>query len=160
MHDAAVRSGTSYQLLLEREFNASRDLIFEVWSEPKHLANWWGPSGFSMPSCELDFRVGGKYRICMRSPEGEDHWVRGEYKVIDEPQRLVFTWLRENPDGSIWCETLVEVSFESAGDRTRFRMLQSGFESAAHRDEHRGGWSECLNRLADYVTVPPPPRST
>lgn len=154
MHEAAVRSGTSYQLVLEREFNASNDLVFEVWSEPKHLANWWGPNGFSMPHCEVDFRVGGKYRICMRSPEGEDHWVCGEYKVIDKPQRLVFTWLRENSDGSIWCETLVEISFEPAGNKTRFRMLQSGFGSADHRDEHRGGWSECLNRLAAYVTIP------
>ena len=154
MHEAAVRSNTSYQLLLEREFRAPREIVFEVWSEPKHLANWWGPNGFSMPSCEVDFRVGGKYRICMRSPEGEDHWVRGEYKVIDEPHRLVFTWLRENSDGSIWCDTLVEVDFESNGDSTHFRMHQSGFGSAAHRDEHRGGWSECLNRLAAYVTVP------
>lgn len=154
MYEAAARSNTSYQLLLEREFRAPRDIVFEVWSEPKHLANWWGPNGFSMPSCEVDFRVGGKYRICMRSPAGEDHWVRGEYKVIDEPERIVFTWLRENPDGSIWCDTLVEVSFEASSDSTRFRMLQTGFGSAAHRDEHRGGWSECLNRLAAYVTVP------
>ena len=154
MHGAAVTTGTSYQLLLEREFNASPDLVFEVWSEPKHLANWWGPNGFSMPFCEIDFRVGGSYRICMRSPEGEDHWLHGEYKVIEQPQRLVFTWFRENPDGSIWCETLVEVSFDDLGTKTRFRMLQSGFSNAAHRDEHRGGWSECLNRLADYVSVP------
>ena len=154
MHGAAVTSGTTYQLLLEREFNAARDLVFEVWSEPKHLANWWGPNGFSMPFCEVDFRVGGKYRICMRSPEGEDHWLRGEYKVIDRPERLVFTWLRENPDGSIWCETLVEISFEGHEDTTRFRMHQTGFSTAAHRDEHRGGWSECLNRLANYVSVP------
>jgi uncharacterized protein YndB with AHSA1/START domain len=90
----------------------------------------------------------------MRSPEGEDHWVRGEYKVIDEPQRLVFSWLRENADGSVWCDTLVEINFEVNGDSTMFRMLQTGFGSAAHRDEHRGGWSECLNRLAAYVTVP------
>jgi uncharacterized protein YndB with AHSA1/START domain len=154
VHDAAVRSGTSYQLLLEREFDAPRDLVFEVWSEPKHLANWWGPNGFSMPFCEVDFRVGCQYRICMRSPEGEDHWLRGEYKVIDQPQRLVFTWLRENADGSVWCDTLVEISFEGAAERTRFRMHQTGFGSAAHRDEHRGGWSECLNRLADYVSIP------
>lgn len=154
MHGAAVTSGTTYQLLLEREFNASRDLVYEVWSEPKHLANWWGPTGFSMPFCDVDFRVGGQYRICMRSPEGEDHWLRGEYKVIDRPQRLVFTWLRENPDGSIWCEALVEASFEEAGDSTRFRMHQTGFNTAAQRDEHRGGWSECLNRLAEYVMVP------
>ena len=154
MHDAAVRSGTSYQLLLEREFQAPRDLVFEVWSEPKHLANWWGPNGFSMPFCEVDFRVGGSYRICMRSPEGEDHWLSGEYKVIDEPQRLVFTWLRENTDGSIWCDTLVELNFEGTADRTLFKMHQTGFASSEHRDEHRGGWSECLNRLAEYVSVP------
>jgi uncharacterized protein YndB with AHSA1/START domain len=72
MHGAAVTSGTTYQLLLEREFDAPADLVFEVWSEPKHLANWWGPKGFSMPFCEVDFRVGGKYRICMQISNAPD----------------------------------------------------------------------------------------
>lgn len=154
MQATAVGSGTTYQLLIEREYMAPRDLLFEVWSQPKHLANWWGPNGFTMPSCEVDFRVGGNYRICMRSPEGEDHWVRGEYKVIDAPGRLVFTWLRENPDGSIWCDTLVEITFEGSSGETRFRMMQTGFATSSQRDEHRGGWSESLNRLADYVSIP------
>lgn len=154
MQATAVGSGTTYQLLVEREYDAPRDLLFEVWSQPKHLANWWGPNGFTMPFCEVDFRVGGKYRICMRSPEGEDHWLRGEYKAIEAPERIVFTWLRENADGSIWCDTLVEVTFEGSAGETRFRMMQTGFATSAHRDEHHGGWSECLNRLAEYVSVP------
>ena len=55
MNTAVVTSGTTYQLLLEREFDAPSELVFEVWSEPKHLANWWGPYGFRMPFCEVDF---------------------------------------------------------------------------------------------------------
>lgn len=98
-------------------------------------------------------RVGGAYRFCMRSPEGEDHWVSGVYHEIVEPERIVKTWLREYTDGTIWCDTLLTLLFKGVGEKTIFRLHQTGFESAEHRDQHRGGWSECLDRLEKYVTV-------
>lgn len=152
MQTTAVRS-VEHDLVIERVYAAPRDLLFEVWSQPKHIVNWWGPSGYSLPFCDVDFRIGGRYRICMRSPEGEDHWVSGEYREIDEPKRIVFTWKRENRDGAVWADTIVDVSFETAGDETVFLLRQSGFDSVEHRDQHRGGWAECLDRLEDYVTV-------
>jgi len=152
--DTAVKKVSGHDLIIERTYAAPRDLLFEVWSHPKHLANWWGPHGFTLAHCEMDFRVGGRYRFCMRSPEGEDHWLHGEYREIDEPNKLVFTWKRESSDGSIWCDTLVAVTFREDGGETAFRMHQSGFDIAEHRDQHRGGWSEALERLGDYVTIP------
>ena len=143
-----------HKLSFERKYAAPRDLLFEVWSQPKHILNWWGPHDHTVPSCVVDFRVGGRYKICMRSPEGEQYWASGEYKEIDEPDRIVFSLKREFQDGSVCCNTLVTVSFESCAEGTLFRLDQTGFDSAEHRDLHRDGSGEYLDRLRDYVTVP------
>lgn len=153
MSAVAVSSDLKHDLVIERSIAAPGDLLFEVWSQPKHLVNWWGPSNFSLPVCDLDFRTGGQYRFCMRSPEGVDHWVFGEYIRIDENRSIEMTWNRENPDGTIWCRTILALTFHAIGDLTLFRLHQREFDSIEHRDDHRGGWSECLDRLMDYVTV-------
>ena len=71
-------------LVVTRIFDAPRTLVFRAWSTPEHLANWFRPTGFTLPSCQVDFRVGGSYRLCMRSPEGKDYWVHGVYREIVE----------------------------------------------------------------------------
>ena len=63
------------ELLLTRTLDAPRALVFRAWTEPEHLARWWGPQGFTTPSCTMDVRPGGAWRICMRAPDGVDHWV-------------------------------------------------------------------------------------
>lgn len=136
-------------LVLTRELKAPAQLVFEAWSDPKHLVQWWGPNNFTLPHCEQDFRVGGKYRFCMRAPDGSDHWVRGQYLEITEPLRLVFTWLREEGD-DIWCDTIVALSFRERGGLTTLTLNQTTFATTAHCDEHRDGWNECLDRLAMY----------
>jgi uncharacterized protein YndB with AHSA1/START domain len=151
---AAHRTELNHELIIDRRFAAPRELVFEVWTQPKHLVNWWGPANFTLPFCEMEFRVGGKYRFCMRSPEGEDHWVSGEYRAIVEPERLEKTWLRSTPAGTVWCDAVLKLTFEAFGDETHFRLHQWGFISAEHRDQHRGGWTQALERLEDYVTVP------
>ena len=76
-------------LLLDRLFGAPRDMVFKAWSEPEHLIRWWGPRGFTSDIEKMEFRVGGAYRIHMRSPEGTDHWSQGIYREIVPPERLV-----------------------------------------------------------------------
>lgn len=137
-------------LVLSRTLDAPAQLVFQAWSHPKHLVRWWGPNNFTLPHCEQDFRVGGKYRFCMRAPDGSDHWVRGEYTLIDEPFRLVFTWLREEGD-DIWCDTVVDLTFEERGGITTLTLNQTTFATRAHCEEHRDGWTECLERLSLFV---------
>lgn len=138
-------------LVLSRTLNAPIDLVFEVWTHPDHLVRWWGPTGFTLPHCEQDFRTGGKYRFCMRAPDGSDHWVRGEYTHIDPPRRLVFTWLREDSDGDIWCDTVVEITLQQRGANTTLTLNQTTFATVAHCEEHAGGWNQCLDRLVAYA---------
>jgi len=138
-------------LVLTRTFHAPAALVFDAWSDPKHLVRWWGPNDFTLPHCEQDFRVGGRYRFCMRGPDGSDHWVRGEYTLIDRPHRLVFTWLREDADGDIWCDTVVAITLEQRGAVTLLTLNQTTFATVPHCEEHSVGWNECLDRLVRYV---------
>lgn len=138
-------------LVLTRTFHAPAALVFDAWSDPKHLVRWWGPNVFTLPHCEQDFRVGGRYRFCMRGPDGSDHWVRGEYTLIDRPHRLVFTWLREDADGDIWCDTVVAITLEQRGAVTLLTLNQTTFATVPHCEEHSVGWNECLDRLVRYV---------
>ena len=139
------------ELVITRMFDARRELVFEAWTQAEHLVHWWGPKDFTLPFCEIDFREGGSYRFCMRSPEGDDHWVSGEYQEIVEPERIVMTWNRENEAGELWSSTIVTLSFESDGDRTRFKLCQTLFETVGYRDEHGFGWGQCLDRLGEYA---------
>lgn len=90
------------ELVLTCVLDAPRPLVFTVWSRPEHLVRWWGPNDFTLPHCEQDFRPGGAYKFCMRSPAGEDYWVSGVYREIVEPERIVFTWERPEQNGASW----------------------------------------------------------
>ena len=99
----------------------------------------------------MDFRPGGAYRFCMRSPEGVDHWVWGVYREIVEPERLVFTWERDDLDGVRYqSNTLVEVTFTEHEGKTRLTLHHTLFQTTSDRDEHGGGWNQCLDRMVDY----------
>jgi uncharacterized protein YndB with AHSA1/START domain len=152
--NSSTTTASDRELVLQRIFHAPRETVFAVWTRAEHVVNWFGPSGFTAPFCELDFRAGGQYRICMRSPEGEDHWVWGEYREIVEPERIVFTWNRgEDMRGKLWSSTLVEVTFVITGENaTQFTLRQGPFETAPYCEEHSFGWNQCLDRLGDYVT--------
>lgn len=138
-------------LVLTRDINAPRALVFRAWTEPEHLARWWGPTDFTLPCCEVDFRADGAYRFCMRSPEGEDHWVWGVYREVVPPERLVFTWDRVDLQGNPRSASVVTITLEEIGNRTRLTLHQAVFATTEDRDEHRGGWTECLARLADFI---------
>src|ERR1700676_3113016 len=87
------------ELTITRVFDAPRELCFKAWTDPKHLANWWGPRGFTLPEHTMDFRLGGAYRFRMRPPEGRDVLWYGVYREIVPPERLVWTCSIDDADG-------------------------------------------------------------
>jgi uncharacterized protein YndB with AHSA1/START domain len=140
------------ELVITRVFQAPCALVFAAWTEPEHLAHWSGPAGFTTPHHEMDLRPGGRYRACLRSPEGVDHWVQGEYRVIEPPSRLVMTHAWDNDDGQPGPETLITITLAEEGPgRTRMHFRQTGFTSRASRDGHEGGWSSSFDKLAAHV---------
>lgn len=138
-------------LMITRDFDAPRALVFKAWTDPKHLVRWWGPKDFTLPHYQQDFRVGGAYRLCMRSPEGEDHWVWGVYREIVEPERIVFTWNRDPHPEMPRAESVVSVTLVEHAGGTRLTLHHAIFQSTRDRNEHVGGWTECLERLGSYV---------
>ena len=126
---AATSPAAAPGLVVTRLLDAPRSLVFKVWTEPEHLARWWGPKGFTLLSCETDVRPGGTWVRCLRGPEGTKYIKRGTYREIVEPERLAFTYIDEDAQGRRGPETLVTVTFEEEGDRTRLTLRQTGFES-------------------------------
>jgi uncharacterized protein YndB with AHSA1/START domain len=146
--DTAIESPVR-TLVIERIFDAPRSRVFEMWAKPEYLAHWWGPNGFTLPFCELDFRVGGAYRLCMRSPDGRDLWVQGVYREIVPPERIVFTGPLEE-DGRRG-ETVMTITFADLRGRTKLAVHQTfTIETEGTRGAERG-WNTSLDRLAAYL---------
>jgi uncharacterized protein YndB with AHSA1/START domain len=139
------------QLFIARVFDAPRSLVFRAWTDPEHLARWWGPHDFTTVSCRIDVRPGGTWSRRVRAPDGTEVRKRGVYREIVEPERLVFTYVSEDAEGNPGHETLVTVTFADFGGKTKLTLHQAVFDSVAARDAHEGGWTSCLERFADYL---------
>ena len=133
-------------LRLARTFAASRDRVFRAWTEPAALKRWFAPGDLTTPVAEVDLRVGGQYRVHMQAPDGTMHQLRGTYRQIDPPRKLVFTWSWETHAGAT--ETLVTVEFFDRGGSTEVVLTHERLPSADERDRHEHGWDGCLTKLA------------
>jgi uncharacterized protein YndB with AHSA1/START domain len=156
--DAKNRNGLIVTLPSEREvtltrsFDAPRDLVFEAWTTPDHVKKWFGPSGYTLPVCEIDLRVGGAFRYVMRGPDGASMTMRGEYREIAAPERLVYT---EGYDEFPGPPSLVTLTLEEHEGRTTLtsRVL---YPSAEVRDAvlamgMADGAGQTLDRLAELL---------
>jgi len=101
--------------------------------------------------CDMDIRPGGTFRVCMRSPAGDEHWKQGTYREVVEPERLVFTFAWEDAEGSPGHQTVVTVTFAEHGDRTELTLHQAVFETVERRHEHQRGWTSTLQHFAEYL---------
>ena len=139
------------ELVITRILDAPRDVVFRAWTEPDRVARWWGPQGFVTTYCDMDIRPGGAFRVCMRSPEGAEHWKQGIYREIVAPERLVFTFAWEDAEGKPGHQTRVTVAFADRGGGTELTLHQAVVETVAARDDHRRGWTSTLQRFAEYL---------
>lgn len=138
-------------LELRRELRASPEVVFSAFTEPGELASWWGPQGFAIPSLEFATRVGATYRIEMQPPEGESFHLTGEFREVDPPIRLVFTFAWDPPDPDD-VETLVTLSFRDLGGSTEVDLTQGEFKTEARLDLHRDGWGDSLDKLSELLS--------
>ena len=143
------------ELVITRVFDAPRSLVFKMWTDPKHVAQWWGPKGFTNPVCELDMRPGGTIRIVMRGPDGTDYPMTGAVHEIIAPERLVFTSAVDNADGNRVLEALNTVTFAEHGGKTTLtlqaRVVKATAAAAPMLAGMEAGWTQSLERLAQYV---------
>jgi uncharacterized protein YndB with AHSA1/START domain len=135
-------------LRLERTFQASREEVFDAWTNPEVLRRWWaaGPN-WTTPVAEVDLREGGRYRLSMNDPEsGATHTVIGIYREVKRPERLVYTWEweGESPEPN---ETVVTVSFHHHAGATGVVLVHDGFSTDESRAAHEHGWHAVLDNL-------------
>lgn len=139
---------TKPSLTIKRRFNAAPEKVFAAWTDPEKLKRWMGPGEIVTTQAESDLRAGGRYRILMRTPAGEDHDVGGVYREIVPNEKLVFTWAwKSTPER----ESLVTVTFKPDGTGTLMTLLHEQFFDADARDRHNGGWNGALTKLEKFL---------
>jgi uncharacterized protein YndB with AHSA1/START domain len=141
-------------LVITRIFDAPRDLVFKCWTDPEHMAKWFGPKGFTSTVLKNDLRPSGAYRIHMRGPDGADHWTQGVFREIVPPERLVMVGSWADAEGNpTRPETVLTLIFDEVDGKTKLTLHNAIFESVTARDAHRGGWNSSLDRLAEYLAT-------
>ena len=152
---------TEQVLVIERVFDAPRELVWRAWTEPEHFMRWWGPKDFTSPACKIDLRVGGTYLACMRSPEGQDFWSTGTYREIVVPERIVYTDTFADAEGNVVpatqygmsadipLELLVTVTLEPYEGKTRLTLRHAGLPAGEMSDLTSAGWNESFDKLAE-----------
>jgi len=125
---------------------AAREVVFRAMTDPEELAKWWGPEGFTIPSIEFEPRPGEPYRIEMQPPEGEAFELHGEFREVDPPSHLAFTFLWRPPDPDDR-ETVAELTLEERGDETAVHFTQGEFATEERRAVHAGGWTDSFDKL-------------
>jgi uncharacterized protein YndB with AHSA1/START domain len=132
-------------LSLVRKFKAAPETVWRAWTDAQALKQWMAPSdAYTVLLAEADVRVGGRWRIVVKAPDGEEHDVNGVYREVTPNRKLVFTWAwKSTPER----ESLVSVVLRSAGSGTELTLTHEQFADAAARDRHQQGWDGCIARL-------------
>lgn len=142
-------------LMFTRTFDAPRELVFKVWTDPRHLAQWWGPHDHTNPACTVDLRPGGAVRITMRGPDGTEYPVGGIFSEIVPPERLVFTSDLEDANGKALIRVVNTVTFTEQGGKTRMTLRAAVIEVDPKAEPNlagmEAGWTQSLERLAAEV---------
>jgi len=152
------------RMVITRIFDAPRELVWKAWTDPRFVMQWWGPKGFTAPVCKIDFRVGGKFLCCMRSPDGQEGWNAGEYHEIVPYERIVSSMYFSDPDGNkidpaqlgIEHEAIEDARdvtlFEDLGDgRTKLTFIGNEPMESAKNSGQLEGWNQILDKLAAAV---------
>ena len=161
-----AQAASEISLRITRILDAPRELVFQAWTEPDRLNQWWrAHPAMSTPIAEVDLRVGGSYRLGMQPPDKDAPYVVvGTYREIRPPEKLVYTWSWEvdHPGGAAGTgsapdsvlaagETLVTVELHDVDGKTEVVLTHEYFSNDHSRDEHQGGWGGCLDQLASLV---------
>jgi uncharacterized protein YndB with AHSA1/START domain len=154
---AQAKFAVKPSLTLKRRLNAPPEKVYAAWTDPAQLATWFGPKDIEALRVELDPRIGGHFKIVMRSTDacegsaeaGEDHYVSGVYREVVPNEKLVFTWAwRSTPER----ESLVTVLIKPAGAGSLLTLIHEQLFNEEARDRHEHGWIGCLDKLDIYLS--------
>lgn len=146
---AATDAPSDRTLRLVRIFDAPIEMVFEAWTVPEQIVQWWGPAGHHVPEYRIDMRTGGAWRTVMRGENG-DHIVSGVIHEVSPPTRLVFSWAWET-DGVRGHETAITIELRPLGARTELTLTQREFETKESCEQHSFGWNSSFDCLDTYL---------
>ncbi len=138
-------------VVLRRVFRAPPALVFDAFTKPAMLKEWWGHEDTSTPVAEVDLRVGGAYRFEMMGREGGPYVLEGKFRAIERPRKLSYTW-NWVEGGPFKEETLVTFEFKDHGEGTELVLTHEGFDDPNIRDQHDQGWSSSFKSLDHYLS--------
>lgn len=140
---------------LVRTFDAPRALVWQAWTDPKMMAQWFGPRGFTIPLCELNVRVGGALRVVMRGPDGNEYPMRGVFLEVAPPERLVFTNIAIDDDGNHLLEGETTVSFAEQAGKTTMTLHTRAVGRVPIATQMlagmEAGWTQTIDKLGEFV---------
>lgn len=153
------------ELVLTRDLDAPREVVWKAWTDPDMFMQWWGPKGFTTPVSKIDLRKGGEYFNCMRAPDGQDFCSKGVYMDVVEPERLVMTDSFADKEGNKVAATYYEmgaefpmemqikVTFEEQSGKTKLILKHSDVSSISEAElkDMQQGWDESLDKLAELL---------
>ena len=133
-----------YELEIEQTFNAPIEKVFSAWTQTEVIKSWFAPGDMTVPEASAEPIAGGRYRIVMQDPGGEQHIVAGEFREVSPHNKLVFTWQWQDSPNT----TLVAVDLEAIDETTtKLTLNHSEFVEVQFRDKHEQGWKGCLANL-------------
>jgi uncharacterized protein YndB with AHSA1/START domain len=137
-------------LRMRRALPAPRTRVYRAMADPEELGKWWGPRGFTSNAVDFDLSIGGRYRIAMQPPDGDLFHLAGEFREVNPPARLAYTfrWEPADPDDR---ETVATLSLEERGSETEVQLDQGEFATEERRALHEGGWTDSFDRLEELL---------
>jgi uncharacterized protein YndB with AHSA1/START domain len=156
--DQAIATTPEREIVITRTLDAPRELVFAVWTDPRHVASWWGPNGFTTTIQDMNVTPGGVWRLVMRGPDGRDYKNKIVFIEVVKPERLVYRHSGE--DGTEPVQFQTTVTFATRGGKTDL-TLRLVFESNAARDNviktygAVEGGKQTIGRLAEYLAKLP-----
>jgi uncharacterized protein YndB with AHSA1/START domain len=143
------------EFIITREYKAPRELVFKTWTDPKHLAQWWGPRGFTNPVCEWDARPGKPIYVVMRGPNGVDYPMGGEFREVIAPEKLVFTSGAMDKNRKLLFEFLHTVTLAEHNRGTKLTIKSIVIKTTPEANMYIGGFeagmTQSLERLGKYT---------
>jgi glutathione S-transferase len=137
-------------LEIRRVIHAPRNRVYQAWTDPAQLKEWWGPEGVRTRNFTADARVGGKYRWDLVSQEGEEMTAFGEYRELVPGEKIVFTWKWDDDEAWENKNSVVTIELSDCDGGTELRLIHVQLPSEESRNRHNEGWSSVLDRLEKF----------
>ena len=142
----------TYSLQLSREIFVPREIVWELWTDPEHLREWYAPVSPARREAMVDLRPGGRYALSWTGEDDITYTERGEFLEIDAPRRLAYTMEFDESFGAP-ASTRLTVEFVDLGGTTRIDIEHAGYPDESMRDQHAQGWPAFLAQLEAYLSV-------